>query len=171
MAMMHTLLHAFPGPPMPPAHVLTHINRHLLAVAPEGMFATAFYGVYDPYYRRFRYANAGHPPPRLRSASGSVRTMEGPAGLPLGVTDDGDWKEREATLIPGEVLLLYTDGILEGTNGLGEQFGRRRLDDALRLAPRRAGPLVQHIDRHYRDFCNGAPEMDDRTLLAAVAVP
>jgi phosphoserine phosphatase RsbU/P len=42
MAMMHTLLHAFPGPPMPPARVLSHINRHLLAVAPEGMFATAF---------------------------------------------------------------------------------------------------------------------------------
>jgi sigma-B regulation protein RsbU (phosphoserine phosphatase) len=171
MAMLHTLLHAFPGPPMPPTHVLTHINRHLLAMAPEGMFATAFYGVYDPYYRRLRYASAGHPPPRLRSGSSGVRDLVGTAGLPLGVVEDGGWTEHDATLAPGDTLLLYTDGILEGTNSGGEQFGHQRLDDALRLGPRRAGSLVQHIERHFQDFCNGAPEMDDRTLLAAVAVP
>jgi sigma-B regulation protein RsbU (phosphoserine phosphatase) len=171
MAMMHTLLHAFPGPPMPPAHVLAHVNRHLLAMAPEGMFATAFYGVYDPYYRRLRYASAGHPPPRLRLGSGPVRDVEASAGLPLGVVEEGGWTESDVTLVPGDALLLYTDGILEGANGLGEQFGHQRLDDALRLGPRRAGPLVQHIERHYKDFCNGAPDLDDRTLLAAVAVP
>src|SRR5207247_7805191 len=111
MAMMHTLLHAFPGPPMPPAHVLAHINRHLLAVAPEGMFATAFYGIYDPHYRRLRYAAAGHPPPCLRRKSGLVEVLEGTSGLPLGVTEEEGWTEHEATLVPGETLLLYTDGI------------------------------------------------------------
>jgi len=171
MAMMHTLLHAFPGPPMPPAHVLSHINRHLLAVAPEGMFATAFYGIYDPVYRRLRYASAGHPSPRLRNGAGRMREVDATTGLPLGVTDEDSWVEREILLVPGDVLLLYTDGILEGTNAQGEPFGLARLDDALCLAPGRAGPLVQHIERHYRDFCHGAPDLDDRTLLAAVAVP
>lgn len=171
MAMMHTLMHAFPGAPTPPARALSHINRHLLAVAPEGMFATAFYGIYDPVYRRLRYASAGHPAPRWRSGSGCIREVELTVGLPLGVLDEDSWAERELTLIPGEALLLYTDGILEGTNTLGEAFGRPRLDDALRLGPARAGVLVQHIERHYRAFCNGAPDLDDRTLLAAVAVP
>jgi sigma-B regulation protein RsbU (phosphoserine phosphatase) len=171
MAMIHTLLHAFPGPPMPPAHVLSHINRHLLAVAPEGMFATAFYGVYDPYYRRLRFASSGHPAPILRQGTGGIRDVEGPAGLPLGVMAEDTWVEREVTLQPGDALLLYTDGILEGANDKGEPFGRHRLDDALRLGPTRARLLVEHIERHYKAFCNGAPDMDDRTLLAAVAVP
>jgi sigma-B regulation protein RsbU (phosphoserine phosphatase) len=171
MAMMHTLLHAFPGPPMPAAHVLAHINRHLLAVAPEGMFATAFYGIYDPHYRRLRYASAGHPPPRWRRGRCCIRDVDGTTGLPLGVADQNSWTEREVTLIPGDALLLYTDGILEGTNGLGEAFGRARLDDALLLGPARANALVQHVERHYKAFCDGAPDLDDRTLLTAVAVP
>jgi sigma-B regulation protein RsbU (phosphoserine phosphatase) len=171
MAMMHTLMHAFPGAPTQPVHALSHINRHLLSVAPEGMFATAFYGVYDPHHRRVRYSSAGHPPPRWRSGNGCIRDVEGTAGLPLGVLDDDSWTERELALVPGDTLLLYTDGILEGTNAVGESFGRPRLDDALRLAPVRASTLVQHIERHYKAFCNGAADMDDRTLLAAVAVP
>jgi sigma-B regulation protein RsbU (phosphoserine phosphatase) len=140
-------------------------------MAPEGMFATAFYGIYDPYYRRLRYASAGHPSPLLRQRSGSVRELDGTAGVPLGVLEDESWAEREVTLISGETLLLYTDGILEGTNSAGEAFGRNRLDAALQLGPTRALPLVEHLERHYRDFCNGLPDMDDRTLLAAVAVP
>jgi sigma-B regulation protein RsbU (phosphoserine phosphatase) len=171
MAMIHTLLHAFPGPPMPPIRVLAHINRHLLAVAPEGMFATAFYGVYDSYERRLVYASGGHPAPIVRKRSGGIRELEVAAGLPLGVAEEESWREREIVLAPGDSLLLYTDGILEGTNGLGEPFGRRRLDATLGLGPSRAGPLVQHLERHYKNFCNGAPDMDDRTLLVAVAVP
>jgi sigma-B regulation protein RsbU (phosphoserine phosphatase) len=171
MAMIHTLLHSFPGPAMPPIHVLSHLNRHLLGMAPEGMFATAFYGVYDPYYRRLRYCSAGHPPPRWRSPNGSIRDVEGTTGMPLGILEQDTWTDRELTLAPGDALLLYTDGILEGSNEVGEPFGRERLDDALRLGPSRAATLVQHIERHYKGFCNGAPDMDDRTLLAAVAVP
>ena len=171
MAMMHTLLHARPGPPPAPRQVLGHINGHLLEVAPEGMFATAIYGVYDPPRRRLRYAVAGHPPPRLRRGSEPVRGLESAGGLPLAVLPEESWTERELELRPGDVLLLYTDGIIEGANGGGEPFGRERLDDALRLAPLRAGPLVKHIDRCFREFCEGVRDNDDRTLLALVSVP
>ena len=171
MAMMPTLLHAFPGPPLEPSRVLAYVNRHLLATAPEGMFATAFYGVYDPARRRLHYATAGHPPPRLRRGRFTVHGLNGRGGLPLGVLPDETWTEQEVALWPGDVLLLYTDGLLEGTNAEGEPFGLERLDGALRLAPLRAGPLVQHVERYYRDFCGGAPDLDDRTLVAAVAVP
>jgi sigma-B regulation protein RsbU (phosphoserine phosphatase) len=171
MAMLHTLLHAYPEPLQPPGRILAHINRHLMAVAPEGMFATAFYGVYDPPRRRLHYASAGHLPPRLRRGPNCVREVAGTNGLPLGVLPDETWEEAELTLVPGDVLLLYTDGIVEGANSVGEPFGCERLDGALRLAPLRANPLVRHIERHYKDFCNGAADLDDRTLLAAVAVP
>jgi sigma-B regulation protein RsbU (phosphoserine phosphatase) len=171
MAMIHTLLHAFPGPALPAQHVLSHVNRHLLAVAPEGMFATAVYGIYDPYYRRLRYASAGHPPPMLRRGRSSVGEIETTAGVPLGILEEDTWTEREISLVPGDTLLFYTDGILEGTNHRGEPFGRKRLGETLRWGPTRAGPLVQHIERHYKDFSNGVPDMDDRTLLVMVAVP
>jgi sigma-B regulation protein RsbU (phosphoserine phosphatase) len=171
MAMLHTLLHAYPGAPTGPLEVFAHLNRHLLAVAPEGMFATAFYGVYSPARRRFRYALAGHPPPLLRRGRHAVVALPPAQGLPLGILPDACWPECDLALPSGETLLLYTDGILEGSNSQGEYFGRQRLDDALRLGPPRAEPLVHHIERRCRDFCNGAPDLDDRTLLAAVAVP
>src|SRR5262245_20822496 len=85
MAVVHTPLHAHPGPPAAPRQVLAHINAHLLAVAPEGMFATAFYGAYDPSRRRLQYIVAGHPPPRLRRGSEPIRNLESIGGLPLGV--------------------------------------------------------------------------------------
>ncbi len=171
MAMIHTLLHSFPGPPMPPVRVLSYLNHHLMKMAPEGMFATAFYGIYDPFRRHLRYAIAGHPPPRVRRGRSHVEGAEGTAGLPLGIADEDTWTEREIALQPGDALLLFTDGILEGANSANEPFGQARLDEALRLGPQRAGRLVSHIERLYRDFAKDAPDMDDRTLLAAVAVP
>ncbi len=171
MAMMHTLLHAYPGAPVPPGQVFSYVNRHLLAVAPEGMFATAFYGVYDPVRRRLRYASAGHPPGLVRRGGYHIRELDRPGGLPLGILPEETWAEGETALLPGEALLLYTDGIVEGVNRQDEPFGRERLENALRLAPLRATPLVGHIERYFKDFCPDSPDLDDRTLLAAVAVP
>jgi sigma-B regulation protein RsbU (phosphoserine phosphatase) len=171
MAMLHTLLHAYPGPPLPPENVLAHFNRHLLAVAPEEMFATAFYGVYDAERRRLRYTCAGHPPPRLRRGAHDIHGVGGGRGMPLGIDPTTSWTEDELILRPGDALLLYTDGIIEGINRAGKAFGVGNLDEALRQGPPRAAALVQHIDRRYRDHCDGAPALDDRTLLAAVAVP
>ena len=171
MAMLHTLIHSFPGPPMPATRVLSYLNRHLMKMAPEGMFATVFYGIYDPYRRNMRYAIAGHPPPRIRRGRSHVCGLEGSAGLPLGIESADTWTEREVTLQPGDALLLYTDGIIEGTNTANEPFGTTRLDEALKLGPTRAGRLVEHIERMYRTFAEGTADMDDRTLFAAVAVP
>jgi sigma-B regulation protein RsbU (phosphoserine phosphatase) len=164
-------LHAYPGPPLPPENVLAHFNRHLLAVAPEEMFATAFYGVYDAQRRRLRYTCAGHPPPRLRRGAHAIHSVGGGRGMPLGIDPTTSWTEDELTLRPGDALLLYTDGIIEGINRAGKAFGVHSLDEALRQGPPRAAALVQHIDRRYRDHCDGAPALDDHTLLAAVAVP
>ena len=66
---------------------------------------------------------------------------------------------------------MYTDGVVEGMNAAGEMFGSERLADAVRLGPRRARRLVQHVERLYQIYRGDAPDLDDRTLLAAVAVP
>jgi sigma-B regulation protein RsbU (phosphoserine phosphatase) len=171
MAILRTLLHTYCGPLATTGGILRHLNDHLAAVAPDGMFTTAFCGLYEPAARTLRYALAGHPPPRLRRRHETVCALERVGGLPLGAFPGGTWEEAELKLRPGDALLLYTDGLVEGANPAREPFGFARLDNALRLAPRRAGPLVQHIERHYRDFTAGAPDLDDRTILAAVAVP
>src|SRR5262245_16034414 len=122
------------------------------------MFPTAFYADTHARRRVLRYASAGHPPPRLRRRNNTVEELGGVRGLPLGVLEDQSWTEHEVRLVPGEALLLYTDGILEGTNAAGEAFGLERLDAALRLSRLRAGPMVAHVERHFKDFCNGAPD-------------
>jgi sigma-B regulation protein RsbU (phosphoserine phosphatase) len=168
--MLHTLLHSCPDRGAPPSRALAYLNHHLRTVAPEGMFATAIYGVYDPAGRRLTYAVAGHPLPLLRRHR-AVGEVERAGGLPLGVLKDATWAENEVTLRPGEALLLYTDGISEGMNAAGEMFGKERLIDAVRLGPLRAQRLVQHVEWLYRDYRGDLPDLDDRTLLAAVAVP
>jgi len=171
MAMLHTLLHSCPEPPTAPGRVLAHINRHLRAVAPEGMFATAFYGVYEPAARRLTYSLAGHPLPLLRLRNRAVHELERTPGLPLGILEGDAWAEKDVTLTPGDALLLFTDGLVEGTNAAGEMFGADRLADAVRLGPLRARRLVQHVEWHFQSYRGDGPDMDDRTVLAAVAVP
>src|SRR5262249_4354489 len=149
MAILHTLLHTYPGSASSPRSVLRHVNQHLFAVAPEGMFATGLYGVYDPAERRLWFAVAGHLPPPLPRRN-QVRPMEKTEGLPLGVMPEDTWTETELVLEPGDLLLLYTDGIVEGRNNSGQFFGRERLENALLLGPSRAAPLVAHIERHFR---------------------
>ncbi len=170
MAMVHTLLQSCPEPASSPSRILSHLNRHLMRVAPHGMFATAWYGIYDPASRRMNYSVAGHPSPFLRRGR-DVRELDTTRGLPLGVDEDDSWTEAEATLRPGDALLLYTDGLIEGVNPAGEPFGKERVVEALRLSPFRAGRIVEHVDRYFRHFRGDGPDLDDRTLLAAVAVP
>jgi sigma-B regulation protein RsbU (phosphoserine phosphatase) len=171
MAMLHTLLHSCPEPAAAPSRVLAHINRHLRTVAPEGMFATAFYGVYDPPARRLTYSLAGHPLPLVRRRNRAVHELERTPGLPLGILEGEGWAEKDVTLAPGDALLLFTDGLVEGANAAGEMFGAERLTDAVRLGPLRARRLVQHVEWHFQSYRGDAPDMDDRTVLAAVAVP
>ena len=169
-AMLHTLLHSCPEPCAPPTGILAYINRHLRVVAPDGMFATAFYGVYDPATRQLTYSLAGHPLP-LRRRDHHVAELEPTSGLPLGVLGTDVYGEKTIALKPGDALLLHTDGIVEGLNSTGEMFGKDRLAETIRLGPRRARRLVQHVERHFQNYQGETMDLDDRTLLALVAVP
>ena len=99
MAITHSIAHAHPGHPEPPGPLLAHINRHLTErYTTDGeTFVTAFYGVYDPAGRTFRYACAGHNPPRLmRCATGEITSLDGANGLPLGIDGDQSYEEQDA---------------------------------------------------------------------------
>lgn len=132
------------------------------------MFVTAFYAVYDPESGRFTYTNAGHNPPYIVSPDGRrVRALRGDTGIALGVAEDMTFTVEEETLIPGESLLLYTDGVTEAMNVEDEEFGDERLCELLReIGAMDARAIVAKIVSDVRAFAGEAPQSDDITCLA-----
>jgi len=171
MAVTHSIAHTLVGPPMPPSRLLAFINHHLTAryTTESGHFVTAFYGVYDPSTRTLTYSTAGHNPPRVRRAgSDQVCPIDGRASLPLGIDPEESFCDASRRLEPGDVLLLYTDGITEARNPAGEMFGTDRLDQILLEAECGSGArdLLASVLNELRRFTDGRPAGDDRTLLA-----
>jgi sigma-B regulation protein RsbU (phosphoserine phosphatase) len=170
MAVTHSLAHSYAGPPTPPGHMLEYVNRHLAAryTVHSDTFVTAFYGIYDPAQRTLTYASAGHNPPRLkRCANGTLDLLGGAAALPLGIAPEMTYREQTYRFVPGDQLVLYTDGITEAHNEWGEMFGLARLDQALADCAEDASDLLESVLAALKDFTGSQPIHDDRTLLVA----
>jgi sigma-B regulation protein RsbU (phosphoserine phosphatase) len=168
MAVTHSLAHTYPGPPTPPSAMLDYVNAKLsnLYTAPHDTFVTAFYGIYNPAERLLTYAAAGHNPPRLkRCTDGTLDQLDGVRGLPLGINPAERYHEASHRLLPGDQLMLYTDGITEAYNEAGEMFGLERLDQVLEHCSLRAPDLLREVLAAVDTFTGGRPPDDDRTLL------
>jgi sigma-B regulation protein RsbU (phosphoserine phosphatase) len=107
------------------------LNRILLDSMDASRFVTAFYGLLEPRTGAIGFANCGHNPPLLLRASGScdVLASGGPA---LGMWDGAAFVPGAASVLPGDVLVLYTDGVIEVMNAAGEMFGIDRLESVIR---------------------------------------
>ncbi|AMV40730.1 PP2C family protein-serine/threonine phosphatase [Planctomyces sp. SH-PL62] len=170
MAILHSLVHGHPGNPDPPAALLKHVNDRLTAsyTADNEVFVTAFYGIYDPATRKFTYACAGHNPPRIRRCSeGTVLSLEDVGGPPLGLFPDLAFDESSVTLVPGDVLVLYTDGVTEAMNARGDQFTLERLDAILGRCSLPAKQMVDAILDAVDAFTGPIDPYDDQTLVVA----
>ena len=170
MAVTHCIAHTNPGDMQPPARVLDYLNRQLtlLYTAQIESFVTAFYGVYDPERRTLTYACAGHNPPRLKRCSdGTLLSLDRVGGFPLGVTDDARYEEHVQQLVPGDELILYTDGVTEAANPHGKLFGAEGLDRVLENCSLRASALLDTVLDEVSAFADGQPAHDDRTLIVA----
>jgi sigma-B regulation protein RsbU (phosphoserine phosphatase) len=170
MAVTHSLAHTYPGPATPPNEMLDYLNRKLAALytSQSDTFVTAFYGIYDPADRSLTYSSAGHNPPRLkRCEDGTLALLNGARGLPLGVFPDERYAQQTHHLLPGDQLVLYTDGITEADNGRGELFGLERLDKVLENCAVGASDLLKSVIAAVEEFTAGVPAHDDRTLLVA----
>ena len=115
---------------------------------------------------RLRYVVAGHPPPRLVRADGRVEALASGGPL-LGVLPGARFRQGEATLAPGDAVVLYTDGATEARDARGEELETAGLDRALGAAgPAGAGPLLDAVVDAVDAWADGAAEADDLTLLA-----
>jgi sigma-B regulation protein RsbU (phosphoserine phosphatase) len=170
MAVTHSLAHTYPGQPTPPNEMLDYLNGKLAALytTQSDTFVTAFYAIYNPADRSLTYSSAGHNPPRLkRCQDGTLIALTGARGLPLGIDPDIKYQQQTHVLIPGDELVLYTDGITEADNGRGELFGLERLDKVLENCAIGASDLLKAVLASVEEFTAGTPAHDDRTLLVA----
>jgi sigma-B regulation protein RsbU (phosphoserine phosphatase) len=170
MAVTHSLAHTFPGPHLRPSELLEHVNHHLQAsyTARGDTFVTAFYGIYDPANRTLTYSSAGHNPPRLkRCEDGTLALLDGARDLPLGLLPGMRYEDATHRLVPGDQLVLYTDGITEAHNPAGEMFGLGRLDKVLENCSIGATGLLEAVLSALEEFTGGRPPHDDRTVLVA----
>jgi serine phosphatase RsbU (regulator of sigma subunit) len=150
---------------------LARINRLIVEQIEPGRFVTLFYGAIEPGANRLRYSSAGHNPALRLGADGHEEWL-GEGGLPLGVLSEAGYPAAEATLGPGDLLVVYSDGVTEaegaGPGGAVELFGEQRLVDVVRsLRDRPADAVVQGILAAVQRFAAGRPQADDITLVVA----
>jgi sigma-B regulation protein RsbU (phosphoserine phosphatase) len=145
--------------------IMTKVNRLLWESVEADRFVTALYGVLDITARRFTYVNAGHNPGFLyRAAADRFDSLDATVPL-LGTLQTVSFKERTVEIAPGDVLVLYTDGVTEAMNGSQEFFGEERLQEVVRR--RKAEPaalVVRGIWDAVREFRQGDQD-DDLTIV------
>jgi sigma-B regulation protein RsbU (phosphoserine phosphatase) len=130
-------------------------------------FATAFLAVLDSASGRVRYANAGHNPALLVRAAGEVERLAA-TGLPLGLLPEARYAAGEVTLGVGDLLVVYTDGIVEAANSDEEEFGLDRLiETCLRWRRESLEELAGALEADLQAFAAGVPFADDRTVVLA----
>jgi phosphoserine phosphatase RsbU/P len=141
------------------------LNRILLDSMDTSRFVTAFYGLLEPRTGEISFANCGHNPPLLLRASGARQLLVS-GGPALGMWHGAAFAPGAASVEPGDILVLYTDGVIEVMNPSGEMFGTERLEAVIRgRAADRAASLVEAVVDATRAFAGRAGYEDDFTLV------
>lgn len=152
---------------LPPDEICVRLSRLLYRRTPPEKFATALLAVLEPATGRLRYTNAGHNPGLIVRAGGEVEEL-GPTGIPLGLLPNAPYRAAETTLGPGDLLVLYTDGIAEAVNPDDEEYGLERIRQVCaRHRGERCTGLAAALEKDLEAFVRGVPFADDRTIVLA----
>ena len=153
-----------------PQAVLSQLNRVLFRTGTHRAFMTLFYGVLDLEIGALDYACAGHPFPMLRRASGTIEEL-GAGALPLGLNKSSTFPSGQTTIEPGDLLVLYSDGIPEAVGGShGDSFGFDRLKGLL-VHPESPQMIHDRIVRAVQQHLGDRPLADDLTLVVMDRAP
>ncbi len=146
--------------------ILEELNRTLFDTTEASSYTTLFYGVLDLESYRLEYTNAGHLPPIVVRANGDTRLLE-TGGPPVGLLTDARFETGTVEFGKDDLLVLYTDGVVDGQNHAGEEFGFERLSSKV-LSNRKleSSQLVEAIQSAVEAFTEGAQQFDDLTAMA-----
>jgi sigma-B regulation protein RsbU (phosphoserine phosphatase) len=147
-----------------PKKIVAGVNHDLCSMPLTMSLASLFLARLDPGTGILEYCSAGHPPALLLRANGDLESLS-EGGLLLGVTSDAIYYSAKVQLGPDDVLLVYSDGIIESLNEEGDEFGGARLREHLRLAhSQSADAILFSVLGAVQDFAGTRPLMDDMTL-------
>jgi sigma-B regulation protein RsbU (phosphoserine phosphatase) len=142
---------------------LRAVNRQVYESSLADRYATLFFGVFDQRQLTLRYVNAGHHPPMVIRRNGSILWLE-TGGAPVGMFPDWIYEEGAVQLEPGDVVVAYTDGVIEAANPDGEEWGIDSLRKAaVESGARCADDMIQAIFTSMDEFSNGR-QADDATV-------
>lgn len=166
MALSRTMIRANAADRPTAAEAISRANNMISEEDRANMFVTLFYGVLDPVRKTLTYINAGHNPPLILGKNAGDVIMLAAKGVALGLMPNIEFEEKEVALHPGDVVILYTDGITEAINRKNEMFGHERIarlvEDHRHLTSRE---IIKLIEKEVTVYSDGQPQFDDLTLL------
>jgi phosphoserine phosphatase RsbU/P len=165
MSSLHAAIHAQANSHDSLVDTISAVNRYLADNIPSNRFVTLFCAELDPESGALSFLNAGHNPPLIVHAAGTVEQLAS-GGLPLGIKRDADYREGRTQLQPGDVMVIYSDGVTEAQSPTGEEFGPTRLYEVVsRNVEASAAGLRDRIESALTKFAQGTRAGDDITLV------
>lgn len=167
MAVSRTLIRATGIRGVTPSECISYSNDLLAKESANNMFVTVFYGIYNIKTGEVTYTNAGHNPPYLIKAGGTIEQLPLSKDIVVGALDDFQFSEETLQLEHGETLLLYTDGVTEAINVNDEEYGEKRLEETLKdVTQQNCQQIINTVKADVKTFAGEAEQSDDITLLA-----
>lgn len=165
MSSLHAAIHAQTGSHDTIVETISAVNKYLAENIPPNRFVTLFYAELDPESGAVSFLNAGHNPPLIVHAAGTVEQLAS-GGLPLGIRADADYREGRTHMQMGDVLVIYSDGVTEAASPSGEEFGPTRLYEVVsRNVDASAAGIRDRIESALTKFSQGTKAADDITLV------
>ena len=165
MSSLHASVHAQAGSHETLSETISAVNRYLADNIPANRFVTLFYAELDPASGALSFLNAGHNPPLIVHAAGTVEQLAS-GGLPLGIKRNAEYREGRTQMQMGDVLVIYSDGVTEAASPSGEEFGVTRLYEVVsRNIEASAAGVRDRIESALTKFSQGTQAADDITLV------
>jgi serine phosphatase RsbU (regulator of sigma subunit) len=165
MSSLHAAVHAQAETNLSLVQKINAVNKYLAENTPANRFVTLFAAELNPNDGAINFVNAGHNPPIIVHAGGTVEQL-GSGGLPLGIMAGFSYTEGKTQLHPGDVLVLYSDGVSEAQNPAGDEFGIERLSDVIhKHLDKPANRLRDRIEDALSKFADNTPAGDDITFV------
>jgi sigma-B regulation protein RsbU (phosphoserine phosphatase) len=165
MSSLHASVHAQAGSHDTLSETISAVNRYLADNIPANRFVTLFYAELDPASGALSFLNAGHNPPLIVHAAGTVEQLAS-GGLPLGIRRNAEYREGRTQMQMGDILVIYSDGVTEAASPSGEEFGATRLYEVVsRNMDASAAGVRDRIESALTKFSQGTQAADDITLV------
>ena len=166
MVIAKTLIKNYTQSGVKPEEVFTAVNRLLCEGNDAGLFVTAWLGVLDLTTGKMTFVNAGHNPPLIKQNGGEFTCLKSRSGFVLAGMETTKYRQNEITIVPGDRLFLYTDGVTEATNSENKLYGEERLSVFMNSHfAEKAEEILHDLKSDIYAFQGEAPQFDDITML------